>query len=253
MLAAWGVHHLHLSNIEGKGGFNQRGRDLLYAIFQSDDAYLLGVYTHDDWDRVGLVEVIVRNWPSAGLFLKSNVAQGQAARFTDADRRILRRANINEALIEVDGSFYGPPGLGLTAAGGSVSAARRAMAYMENLRQLRESLDDRLNAFGRELDEAAGHPVTGAWGPHVHDGQIGLLRGDDAFIGIPWLDIDWTRCRQGGRPAPDRLRAKAVARMIALEHVGDRPASPTTRIPPNQSCPAPARSRHDPPARGVAR
>lgn len=173
LLAAWGVHHLHLSNVEGKGRFNQRGGDLLFAIFQSDDAYLLGVYPHDDWERVGLVEVIVRNWPNAGLFLKSNFARGQTARFTDEDRRVLRRANINEAVIEGDGSFYGPPGLGLTAAGGSVSADRRAMAYMENLRQLRESLDDRLNVFGRELDEAAGHQVTGAWEPHVHDGQIG--------------------------------------------------------------------------------
>jgi hypothetical protein len=112
MLAAWGIHHLHLSNLQGRGGFNQRGRDLVYAIFQPDDAYLLGVYTHDDWERKRLVEVIVRNWPSAGLFLKSNCAQGQTAQFTDDDRRLLRRANINEALIEVDGAFY-PPGLGL--------------------------------------------------------------------------------------------------------------------------------------------
>ena len=63
------------------------------------------------------------------------------------------------------------------------------MAYMENLRQLRENLDDRLNAFGRELDQAAGRPVTGEWKPHGHDSRVGLLRGEDAFIGIPWLDV----------------------------------------------------------------
>lgn len=148
------------------------------------------MYTHDDWERARLVEVIVRSWPDAGLFLKSNVALAQTTQFTDEDRRALRRANINEALIEVDGSFYGPPGLGLTAAGGSFLAARRAMAYMENLRQLRENLDDRLNAFGRELDEAAGYPLTGVWTPQVQQGQVGLRRGDDAFIGIPWLDVD---------------------------------------------------------------
>ena len=61
---------------------------------------------------------------------------------------------------------------------------------MENLRQLRENLGDRLAALGRELDNAAGHPVTGDWTPRVHEGRIGLLKGAEAFIGIPWLDVD---------------------------------------------------------------
>lgn len=190
MLAAWGIHHLHLSRAPGQGGFNARGPDLLYAMFQPDDAYLLGIYTHNDWARKELVEVIVRNWPDAGLFLKSKYVQGQTTQFTDADRRALRRANINEVLFEVDGSFYGPAGLGLTGAGGSTAADRRAMAYMENLRQLRENLNDHLSTFGRELDEAAGHQVTGEWTAHVHEDRIGLLRGTDGFIGIPWLDVD---------------------------------------------------------------
>ena len=72
MLAAWGIHHLHLANTPWRGGFNERGRDLLYAIFRPDDAYLLGVYTHNDWALKGLVEVTARNWPAAGLFMKSN-------------------------------------------------------------------------------------------------------------------------------------------------------------------------------------
>ena len=190
MLNAWGIHHLHLSSAPGRGGFNARGGDLLYAVFRPDDAYLLGIYTHNDWAREELVRVIVRNWPDAGLFLKSNYVQGTRATFTDEDRPRLRRANVNEALFEVDGAFYGPPGLGQTARGGSFAAARRAMGYMDNLRQLRENLDDRLDAFGRELDAAAGHPVTGEWTPHVHEDRIGLLRGTDAFIGIPWLDVD---------------------------------------------------------------
>lgn len=190
MLNAWGIHHLHLSSAAGRGGFNARGGHLLYAVFRPDDVYLLGIYTHNDWAREELVQVIVRNWPDAGLFLKSNYTAEIRAQYTDDDRRQLRRANINEALFEVEGAFYGPPGLGQTAAAGSVAAARRAMGYMENLGQLRENLDDRLAAFGRELDDAAGHPVTSDWTPRVHEGRIGLLKGADAFIGIHWLDVD---------------------------------------------------------------
>jgi hypothetical protein len=190
MLAAWGIHHLHLSNAPGTGRFTARGADLLYAVFKPDDAYLLGIYTHDDWARKELVEVIVRNWPDAGLFLKSSYVLGQTAKFTDDDRRDLRRANISEGLFEVDGALYGPGGLGLTVGGSSVVAERCAMAYIESLRQLRENLNDRLSAFGRELDDAAGHTVTGEWRPHVHEERIGLLRGKHAFIGIPCLDVD---------------------------------------------------------------
>ena len=74
MLAAWGIHHLHFSSAPGEGGFTARGPDLLYAMLQPDDAYLLGIYTHNDWARKELVEVIVNNWPDAGLFLKSSYA-----------------------------------------------------------------------------------------------------------------------------------------------------------------------------------
>lgn len=71
-----------------------------------------------------------------------------------------------------------------------MAADRRAMAYMEGLRQLRDNLDERLSGYGQELDQAAGHPVTGDWMAHVHENKIGLLRGDEAFIGIPWLDVE---------------------------------------------------------------
>lgn len=190
MLNAWGIHHLHLSSELGCAGFTARGRDLLYVIFRPEAAYLLGVYNHSDWAREHLVRVIVRNWPDAALFVKVNYAIGRTAQLTDEDRAELRRANINETLFEVDGVLYGPPGLGQTAVGGSFAAARRAMGYVEQLRQLRENLDDRLEAFSRELDEAAGHHVSGAWSPGVHEGRIGLFKGTDAFIGIPWLNVE---------------------------------------------------------------
>jgi hypothetical protein len=189
MLAAWGIHHLHLSSAPGPGRFNARGGDLLYAMFQPDDAYLLGFYNHSDWSRRELVAVAVSNWPDAGLFPRANYVLGTTAQFTDDDRRALRRAGIND-FVEVNGAVYGPGGIGTTAAGTSMAADRRAMAYMEGLRQLREDLDHRLVAFGRELDQAAGRPVTGDWMAHVYGNKIGLLRGDDAFIGIPWLDAE---------------------------------------------------------------
>ena len=65
LLNAWGIHHLHISSAPGRGGFNARGGELLYAVFRAHDAYLLGIYTHNDWAREELVRVIIRNWPDA--------------------------------------------------------------------------------------------------------------------------------------------------------------------------------------------
>ena len=202
MLNAWGIHHLHLSSAPGGGGFNARGGDLLYAVFRPDDVYLLGIYTHSDWAREELVRVIVRNWPDAGLFLKSNYVQGKRAQFTDVDRRQLRRTNVDEALFEVDGAFYGPPGIGQTAAGGSFAAARRAMDYVENLRQLRENLDSRLSAFGHELDRQANGRLTCTRGESVCSGA--QMR-SSASPGSTWISAD----AAASHPPRSELRVSA--------------------------------------------
>ena len=44
MLADWGIRHLHLSSFLEPDGFVKRGDDLLFAVFQPDGAYLLGLY-----------------------------------------------------------------------------------------------------------------------------------------------------------------------------------------------------------------
>ncbi|MGH2861466.1 MAG: hypothetical protein ACRDLT_08155 [Solirubrobacteraceae bacterium] len=190
MLAAWGIHHLHLSSEPGPGTFNKRGSDLLYVIFRSDDAYLLGIYTHSDWTRRELVEVAVSNWPDAGLFLGSNYALGVTTHFTDGDRRKLRAHGVND-FVEIDGVVWMPASIGVTAAGTSMTAARRAMAYMEELRQLRAHIDANLIDWGKRLDQAAGDPVTGPWTVQVTDGHVRLLRGtDEDWVGLAFLDIE---------------------------------------------------------------
>ena len=128
MLASWGIHHLHLSSAPGARSFTARGQHLLYAVFRPNHLYLLGIYTHRDWARKEPVEVIVDNWPDAGLFVKSNYIVGTTANFTDADRSALRRSFMN-GVIEVNGVLYGPAGLGMTAAGGSMAAQHRDGLY----------------------------------------------------------------------------------------------------------------------------
>ena len=95
MLADWGIRHLHLSSLLEPDGFVKRGDDLLFAVFQPDGAYLLGLYTHADWVLEDLVTVIVENWPDAGIFHKLQYAVGFTSQPTSAERKRNRKLGIS--------------------------------------------------------------------------------------------------------------------------------------------------------------
>jgi hypothetical protein len=68
LLNDWGIHHLHLSEVDRGDGFVVRTGDLLFAVFRRNDAYLLDILGHGGWTDESLVEIAVSNWPHSGLF-----------------------------------------------------------------------------------------------------------------------------------------------------------------------------------------
>jgi hypothetical protein len=87
----------------GGSGFVERAGDLLFAAFKPDDAYLIGVYGHlTDWARRDILEVVVHNWPDAGIML-ATFAVGLTQQFADAERQELRHAGISSSMIEIEG------------------------------------------------------------------------------------------------------------------------------------------------------
>jgi hypothetical protein len=185
MLADWGIHHLHLSGVLEADGFVKRSNHLLFAIFGRNDAYLVGVYTHQDWVLADLVPTIVRNWRGVGPFHKLNYVQGATYQPTEQERRRDRRLGVSSGFIEVDGAWYGT--LGQTAAGMPLRHTQPVMALGEELRLLREDPERRLAQFADALDAKAEYPVTGDWAPYVEDDTVGVLRGDDALVSLGLL------------------------------------------------------------------
>lgn len=180
MLADWGIHHLHLSNVVEADGFVERGEELLFALFGRDDAYLVGIYMHGDWLDEDLVPIVVRNWPGVGPFRRLNYALGPSRTQTEQERQRNRRQGVSGGFVEVDGEWYGT--LGQTAAGMPLPHTQPVMALGEELRQLRDDPQAKLSRLAELLDAAAGHPVTGEWAPYVKDDTVGLQRGDDARV-----------------------------------------------------------------------
>jgi hypothetical protein len=179
MLADWGIHHLHLSNVVEADGFVTRGNNLLFALFSRNDAYLVGIYTHRDWLHEELVAIIVRNWPGVGPFHKLNYALGPTHTPTEEERRQHRKLGVSGGFVEVDGDWYGT--LGQTAAGMPFLHTRSPMALGEQIRLLRDDPEGRLAEWAAALDAEAGRPVLGDWSPYVEGDIVGLLRGDDAL------------------------------------------------------------------------
>ena len=135
----WSIHHLHLSTTIEGDGFVSRTEDLLFAIFQPDDAYLLGVFPHGAWTNTELVEAAVRNWPNAGLFHELRGAIGLANPIPPQDRPRLRSAGVT-TMVEVDGKVYAPPGQ--TTAGTPMSGTAWSNQVMRGFTSLAELLDN---------------------------------------------------------------------------------------------------------------
>lgn len=135
--ADWGLHHLHLSTvIEADGFVERRGRtDLLFAAFTASDAYLIGLYPHGSWALKELLEIVVHNWPDAGLMLKCDFVLGLEREWTDDERLELREAGIAQPMIEIDGKVWAAAALGQSAAGTPSRAAQKSNVVMHTFRE----------------------------------------------------------------------------------------------------------------------
>jgi hypothetical protein len=163
LLAEWGVHHLHMSDREESDGFVERTSDLLFAVVNREDAYLVDVYPHGSWADRSVVETIVRNWPQAEFFPSSKYVTGLSQHFDKDDSAELRRASVNLAL-EIDGRVYSPPGQ--TLGGTPLAVSTRVMSLIWELKQWRDELDQRLSPV---VDGAFAY-----WLPSIREERCGF-------------------------------------------------------------------------------
>lgn len=183
LVADWGVHHLHLSPTIEANGFVERADDLLFAVFTTDDAYLIDIYPHGSWALKEVLATLVRNWPDSDLMPAAMSGISLSQEYTDDERLELRKAGIAQA-IEIDGTVYSP--LGQTTAGTPIAVTMRVNALMWALREWRQSGEERLAEAARQIDERAGRSVTAEWRPVVHEDVCGLAR-EGFFVPIAQL------------------------------------------------------------------
>lgn len=160
LLNECGVHHLHLGQKLRKDGFVERKRSdppapLLFAAFRPYDAYLIDLMPHDDWTSTHLLEVLVREWPEAGLLVKKLKGIAPGTNYSPHDRKKLRNAGITTSVI-IDGEVYTP--IGLSLAGYSTQTSNEVKGILNSLTRFKKRLHQD-PAYGGFLLSQCGFPI----------------------------------------------------------------------------------------------
>ncbi|MDE2892170.1 MAG: hypothetical protein OXN86_06700 [Chloroflexota bacterium] len=115
LLNHWGIYHLHLGLDIGDDGFADRTGPLIYCRFDSENAFLIGIYSHGVWTHQDLLQIVHDNWPESISHWKGRALSGDT--LTDGQVKNLRKNRVNHAVTMTDDTVYLPPGGGVTAAG----------------------------------------------------------------------------------------------------------------------------------------
>lgn len=140
----WGIKHIHLNKTEANTNEEMRlnrSGDLLFAIFELKDCYLIDAKAHNVPCVFALMEylkIIVNNWPDLCLTLNENVSCINLVK-TNEDIKKFRKSNVNTTCYEIDGVKYMKiRAAGLTMAGTDLNCQIIAMKLVKEY----ESIDD---------------------------------------------------------------------------------------------------------------
>jgi len=124
MLYDWGIHHLHLGTKQDKKNKRliQGTKQIVYAVFDKEFAYLIAISNHGRWADKNLMRVILKDFPHLIEPHKlMGISGGGDDCYSEKEHIILRKAGVIP-ITEIDGVCYAPPGGGIVGSGGSMTA-----------------------------------------------------------------------------------------------------------------------------------
>lgn len=179
LLGDWGLHHLHVYSEphRSRPGFTRRSPHVLFAAFTSRDAYLIDLVAHEtegaNWAALAILEVIVNNWPEAGILLPSLTAlRLKDDNWSDEDRRNLRAAGIATGAVEIGGQVWAAGLGGQSLSGVPARVSQHCMHVRWQLmgyQPTEEEVRTELAAM------ASKHGVPNEWRGHVEGERFGYF------------------------------------------------------------------------------
>ena len=111
MLNAWGVHHLHLGGYKGPNQFSSGLNEVVFAMFDDNNAYFIQIMTHKDWSNQEIISIVHNNWPD--LIKNFKYIGSPINKMSDNDQKKWRNAGVNTTVTLDDGTTYFNPGGGI--------------------------------------------------------------------------------------------------------------------------------------------
>jgi hypothetical protein len=147
LLNEWGVHHLHLGTTpssDGSGRIERTG-PVLFARITDDDFHAISVCLHGEWEKSSILESLHRNWPQAIRDYRLNGVQGEP--LTEAQRRNLRKVNVQAPTSVSDGTVYMAIGGGVSSNGISAMAVRASDMLLVDVERLQSAIEQQFSSF----------------------------------------------------------------------------------------------------------
>ena len=193
LLNDWGIHHFHLGPITN--GVASGNAEVLYAIVETDDVYMIDVLGHTFSD-ITLVQIVDANWPE--LLSELAVCSSQKA-FTSAEVTLARRAGA-QTFVQIGERVIWSRGGGYATSGHSIASMMKAREWANATdqweRMIREALPDILS-FAR----SKGIRVPDALTFRLLRDQRGFLAVEEAImVEVPLPDWYGPQARTGGQP-----------------------------------------------------
>ena len=120
LLSHWKIQHLHLGSELEHDGYVKRTNELIFALFDNDIAYIIGLFYHGDWCEKDILEKLKNQWPSTmNKFVGDTSSESE---LSPEEFKILRSKGVNALVRLSDGEDYFPPGFGVSVSNNPVEA-----------------------------------------------------------------------------------------------------------------------------------
>lgn len=138
----WNIYHLHLSfDRKDNNYFTKRTKEVLFVYIAKDKALLIDIAKHPPHDVFAdkrLLETLDRNW--SDVLIEVNDIVGLSHNPTTQDRMNLRKHNINEGIVEINGKYIFGPGLGQVFSGHSSEEVLKLNAFQRWINAFEKSI-----------------------------------------------------------------------------------------------------------------
>ncbi len=153
LLNHWGIHHLHLGTHIDPDQFVERTGPLLFAMFNSECAFLINVYSHGAWAMQDMVRILHDNWPAIIEPYRLNNVIGLANPVSDQDVKVLRKKNVNTLVEIAPNIVYAPIGGGAASSGISVNVVRQSDLIKDQLDKMERAVAENIEEIAKKARE----------------------------------------------------------------------------------------------------